>query len=218
VLVILSTALLALIATRALADLAPYRLRPMYDARIRHRSYSFPIPVTLVDWSAFPSDHATFFFALAFGLVYVARQLAVPGMLYALLWVALPRLYLGIHWASDMVVGAAIGIALVWAAFRVDWLQSALAARLVGWAETAPAVFYASAFLASFEMGVLFEDVRSTGRNLFHLLRFALPQVLVHGRLAMFGVLAVISVATCLALLRRGRTTVRIRWRPVVTR
>jgi membrane-associated phospholipid phosphatase len=208
---ILVGVLLALVAARTLADLAPFRLRPMYDPQLQHRPYAFPISPKLVDWSAFPSDNAAFFCALAFGIAYVSRRLAVPAMLYALVWVCLPRLFMGVHWVSDIVTGGAIGIALVWAALTVEGLQSGLATRVLALADAAPRVFYAAAFLISFEMGVLFDDVRDVARGVFRVLPLALPEIAVHARLVTLGTLALLIGAMGLGFLGRKKWTVRIR-------
>jgi hypothetical protein len=141
----------------------------MYDPNLQNYPYAFPTSPHLVDWSAFPSDTAAFFSALAFGLACLSRRLAIPLTLYVAEWICLPRMFLGVHYASDVVAGATIGIVLVWASLNVGWLQSVFAARLLGWAEAKPGVFYAAAFLASFEMGVLFEDIREGARTSFHI-------------------------------------------------
>jgi len=211
ILAILAGALLALVACRAIADLAPYRLRPMYDPQMQHRPFSSPPSPRLMDWSAFPSDHATFFFALAFGLAYLSRRLALPAMLYALVWICLPRMFLGIHWASDFVAGAVIGIAVVWAALKVEALRPRLAMRVLALADAAPRVFYGAAFLVSFEMGVLFEDVRDAAKGLLRFLHLVLPEILAHARLITLGTPAFLIVAASLVFLSRKSVTVRVR-------
>jgi membrane-associated phospholipid phosphatase len=168
IIAVLTGALLALAVSRTIANFAPYRVRPMYDLHLQHHPYAFPISPNLINWSAFPSDTAAFFSALGSGLAYQRRRLAIPVILYVAGWICLPRMFLGLHYASDVAAGAVIGIVLVWASLKVGWLQSVLATHLLAWAEAKPEVFYAAAFLASFEMGVLFEDIREGARALFH--------------------------------------------------
>ena len=107
---ILAGALLSLIASLFIADVLPFRTRPMYDLHLQHQPYSVPIQPDLVNWSAFPSDQATFFFALAFGMLYLSRWVGFLAMFYAAVWICLPRMFLGVHYASDTVAGAAIGM------------------------------------------------------------------------------------------------------------
>ena len=123
IIAILAGALFALATSRILADVAPYRVRPMYDPSLTHHPYSFPVSLALIDWSSFPSDNATLFFGLAFGLAYLMPRLAIPAMLYTAVWICLPRMFLGEHYAPDVVVGAAVGIAVVWVSLNVKWIQ-----------------------------------------------------------------------------------------------
>jgi PAP2 superfamily len=127
-----------------------------------------------VNWSSFPSDTAAYFFALAFGLAYLSRRLAIPIILYTAAWVCLPRMYLGLHYASDIVVGAAIGITTVWVSLRSELLQAMVARRLLSAMETTPEWFYAIAFLVSIEMATVFEGFRHAGNSILHSVLFGL--------------------------------------------
>jgi membrane-associated phospholipid phosphatase len=161
-------AILAVIVARTIAFIAPFRLRPIYDVTLAHAQYSIPVTGNLENWSAFPSDTAAYFFALAFGLGYLLRRLAIPIVLYTAGWVCLPRVYLGLHYASDIVVGIAIGITMAWVSLRSDLLQSRVAPCVLTAVETRPQWFYAIAFLVSFEMANVFQGLRLAGRGAFH--------------------------------------------------
>jgi membrane-associated phospholipid phosphatase len=198
---ILIGAVLALAASRTIADLAPYRVRPMFDLTLQHHPYSFPISHNMVNWSAFPSDTATFFFALAFGLAYLSRRFTIPAMVYVAGWICLPRMFLGLHYASDIVAGGIIGTTLVWIALKVRWLQASLATRVVNLADARPAIFYVLAFLVSFEMGVLFDDVRLAARSVFQIVHLAPAGEFTHALPATFAVVGILAIA-CLVLRR----------------
>ena len=195
-------ALLALVVCRTIADLAPYRIRPMYDLNLQHHPYAVPTSTKLINWSSFPSDNATFFFALAFGLAHLSRRLAIPAMVYVSGWVCLPRMFLGVHYASDVLAGGVIGITLIWAALKVDWFQSALATRVLRLAAAKPEIFYPAAFLASFEMGVLFDDVRDFGRVVFHVAQLQRSES-IHAGVASLVTIAFLAVTVHLGLLAR---------------
>jgi undecaprenyl-diphosphatase len=171
IVIIIGGALLALIVSRTLSFLVPFRLRPIYDGGIPHPAYSIPINANLEKWNAFPSDTATLFFALAFGIAYLSRRLTVPVFLYAAGWIGLPRMYLGLHYASDVVAGAVIGMATVWALIRTKWLQAVLAQRVLAFEKSSPQWFYSIAFLVSFELADLFNDIRNVGRVVLHALQ-----------------------------------------------
>jgi len=60
----------------------------------------------------FPSDHAVLFFALATGLFMAHRKLGIAAYAWVIVAICFPRLYLGIHWPTDVIAGAAVGVAL----------------------------------------------------------------------------------------------------------
>lgn len=66
----------------------------------------------------FPSDHATAAFAIATALVLVDRRLGVPALVAAVA-LALDRVALGVHYPSDVLAGAALGIAVATLLFRL---------------------------------------------------------------------------------------------------
>ena len=189
-------ALLALAINRAVSAVAPFRIRPMYDQALAHRPFSLQPLSDLESWSAFPSDHAAYLCALAFGVAYLSRNLTIPIVLYAASWICLPRLYLGIHYASDIVLGTAIGIATVWAVLQADWLRSALACRALAFMDRKPQWFYTIAFLMTFEMGDLFWDIRGPIHLLSHNISDAGP----YHQILRYGLLLVAALATGMAI------------------
>jgi membrane-associated phospholipid phosphatase len=170
IIAIMSATMLAVMVTKILAAVSPYRLRPIYVPNLEH-NWSIPIPHFFAQWNSFPSDTATYFCALAFGFIVLFPRLKVPIVLYTAAWFCFPRVYLGYHYASDVVVGAVIGVAVVWAVLRAEWLQSAIVPRVVAFADLRPQVFYAAAFLISFEMAAIFSDILILERNLVHATR-----------------------------------------------
>jgi undecaprenyl-diphosphatase len=57
---------------------------------------------------SFPSDHATFAFAVAVAIFLASRRAGIVALLLAAL-VAVSRVYVGEHYPTDVVVGACIG-------------------------------------------------------------------------------------------------------------
>lgn len=166
-------ALLSVIVARAAAIITPFRVRPIYDPTLTHPFYPIPLSGNLEHWSSFPSDTAAYFFALAFGIAYLRRRLALPVMLYTAVWICLPRMYLGLHYFTDIVAGGLIGISVAWFSVRSDLLQSVVVRRVLTATDKSPEWFYAVAFLVSFEMATIFQELRDTGRGVLHAL-FAL--------------------------------------------
>jgi len=80
--------------------------------------------------------------------------------LYVSLFIALPRMYLGIHWFSDIIGGALIGITL---SFVLSWnkVREWLARPILRWHDLLPEIFYPVMFLVVFGLMTRFDDYRS---------------------------------------------------------
>jgi undecaprenyl-diphosphatase len=59
--------------------------------------------------SAFPSAHAAFYFAIG-TIVYLYKKKAGFFFLLAAFFISLARVFAGLHWPSDILVGSLIGI------------------------------------------------------------------------------------------------------------
>ncbi|HET8996836.1 MAG TPA: phosphatase PAP2 family protein, partial [Acetobacteraceae bacterium] len=125
-------------------------------------------------------------------------------------WICLPRLYLGIHYPSDLVFGALLGVGTVWGVAQAMEMRGGapghwLMARIDAAERRAPQAFYAVGFLVSFEITMIFNDVRDLVRAVLHAMR-ALGFAAGEG-VALFvtgGVL--LLAAAALAVLRRSRS------------
>lgn len=83
------------------------------------------------DWS-FPSGHTAASFAAAGALLAEKNRLWGPALVLAVL-IAFSRLYLYVHWPSDVLAGAALGAALGFAAGRLmRWVE-----KRTGWTRLA---------------------------------------------------------------------------------
>ncbi len=156
--VALAAAMLALALAGAAALILPYRPRPRVLAGLE------PPTGGWAEWSAFPSDHATLFFALATGLWAVAPWLGMVAFLHAVFVVCWPRAYLGLHYPTDLLAGGVIGVVVGVAAQRSRRLQQ-VGIHVVKWETTRPASFYAVAFVAMYLLATLFSDLRRAGNS-----------------------------------------------------
>ncbi|MFT5158995.1 MAG: undecaprenyl-diphosphatase [Paracoccaceae bacterium] len=161
----------AIIAARLLSTLMPLRLRPIHDpsaADIVNIPYSIS-PTYLEGWSAMPSDHAVMFAALAVSTFIWHRTAGTLLLAHAAIVVSLPRVFLGLHWPSDILVGwlfgAIFAIVLTGPLMRVirPLLDATFSRRAIG-------LFYCAGFLIAFQMASTFESARELGKALWILL------------------------------------------------
>lgn len=150
----------AILAARLLAVLLPFRDRPMNNIGFTFLSPLGYDPRMLEGWSSFPSDHAALFFGLAAGIFPLSRKVGTFVLLHAVIVVSLPRLYLGIHSPTDILAGGLLGVLFVWLANR-PVLAEPLARFCFRWLERSPASFSVCLYLATFQVAVLFDDVRA---------------------------------------------------------
>src|SRR5260370_30729979 len=118
-------------------------------------------------WSDFPSDNATYLFAIAASLWLISRWWGVLFGVFAA-FAALARVYLGIHYPSDIVVGALIGIATSLAINR-EAVRKAISAPLLSFATRYPPYFYGLFFLALSVLSGGFPNTRRIGVAIVHL-------------------------------------------------
>jgi membrane-associated phospholipid phosphatase len=149
-------------------------LLPFHDRPINTPGFQFPAGSPLLGWEdkhgSFPSDHAALAFALATGIAVVLPSIGALAMVYVALLVCLPRVYLGIHWLTDILGGAAIGAGMAWALTRPA-IRSRLARPVLRFFDRHPGIAYAGLFLVSYGVLTRFDEVRSLLRWAFHLAR-----------------------------------------------
>ncbi|MDA8192982.1 MAG: phosphatase PAP2 family protein [Thermaerobacter sp.] len=96
---------LALMVSVALSHGLPYRPRPFVLEPHLVRSLIPHPPDT-----SFPSDHAAGSFAFATALFFAGRRDGWWAILLAVL-VSIARVFVGVHWPTDVIAGGAIGVA-----------------------------------------------------------------------------------------------------------
>ncbi|MEC5215694.1 membrane-associated phospholipid phosphatase [Actimicrobium sp. GrIS 1.19] len=152
----------AVCIARVVNNLAPFQPRPFANAALAYHNYVGLGPresQSLFDWNSFPSDHAALFFSLAMGIFFISRGFGAFVFLYVFVVIAMPRVYLGLHYPTDIVAGAALGMASVALCASRAALRS-VGDRCMRLLQQYPAAFQTVLFIVSVEISMMFSDVR----------------------------------------------------------
>lgn len=79
--------------------------------------YPVNLLVKYTDKPAFPSGHAAFFFALSWVIYSYNKKTGILFFIASFL-ICLSRVFVGIHWPSDILAGAIVGIFSGWLIIR----------------------------------------------------------------------------------------------------
>ncbi len=158
--------MLAVLTARGLALSLPFRARPLADPLLHFRLPAGE-SLVLINWSAFPSDHAALFFALAAAILMTSKRVGLIAFAWVIAGVCFPLLYLGAHWPTDIIVGAILGVSFAQIA-RIPVIREFVRRSVLNVHEKHASIFFAILFLWSYETITLYEDVRSVLKWVAH--------------------------------------------------
>jgi len=154
---------LAGVVSRLLQIVLPTHLRPVHEPMLHFVPPFSVAPDSLNHFSAFPSDHGAVFFTLCVVIWRVRPGFGAAAFAWALI-VDLARVYEGYHFPSDLAGSIALGLAIL------CLFQNAhtwgICRRIVGYERSARPWFYMFAFLITFQIATLFDDIRQMGSGL----------------------------------------------------
>ena len=158
---------IALVLNRTISTILPFRVRPMFA--IGANAPSYPWPFDLENWSSFPSDNATYLFAISACLFVVSRYAGTFFGVFSIL-VCLGRIYFGIHYPTDILSGAILGAGTGYLITRPTIAES-LSRPLLVYEKQQPGYFYALLFMALAEVAGGFQNTRHIGVAIVHMFR-----------------------------------------------
>jgi membrane-associated phospholipid phosphatase len=145
--------------------LLPSHLRPLHTPQL---GFVLPLdvdPRALNHFSSFPSDHGAVFFGLSAIIYRINPKLGIAAFAWAVV-IDVARVYEGYHFPSDIIGAAGIGLLMVQLS-QVQPVQQ-LASRCLMLERSFRPAFYMVAFLATYQIASLFDDVRELGTGLLH--------------------------------------------------
>jgi membrane-associated phospholipid phosphatase len=156
------------VVSRAMQIVLPTTPRPINDAAFSFVHLRGIEIETVRVWNSFPSDHSSLLFALGMVIFLVRPSIGIAALAWALL-INLFRVYIGLHYLSDIVGGAALGIASVCLSqYPAIQRRSLVFPR---WATRRAGLFYAAAFLVTYLVATLFDELRSIPHGVAALFR-----------------------------------------------
>jgi undecaprenyl-diphosphatase len=150
----------AMFFARILMLTLPYRVRPIHN-----ESLDLLLPFGMEEagfreMSSFPSDHAVFFFSIVTGLAYAKRKIGLPLFCFVFFVICLPRIYLGLHYPTDVIAGSILGVGIGVLA-NSGFIRKRISPPILRFEEKFPGLFYAAFFLLSYQIADMFDNSRA---------------------------------------------------------
>jgi undecaprenyl-diphosphatase len=160
IIVTMLSCVVAIAVGRMMVILLPFRLRPLHEMGLNFLTPYGVSEDALAKLSSFPSDHAVLFFALVTGLFFISRVIGTVALIYTIVVVALPRMYLGLHYPTDILAGAAVGVVIAWIG-NTYFVGNRSVLAIKDMAVFKPMYFYPGLFLVTYQVADMFENSRA---------------------------------------------------------
>jgi undecaprenyl-diphosphatase len=150
---------------RFLAYWLPFRIRPFANPELGLHFLASSQEEGLRTWSAFPSDHAMLWCAVATGVLLASWRIGIFALAYAILFMGLARIYVGLHHPTDVLGGAVLGVSGCLLLNRTRYRQL-IAAPVLRFSSRNQGLFHVGMFLLSFGLATNFDELRMVSASL----------------------------------------------------
>ena len=165
----LMASLVSIVVARSMALLLPFRVRPFLNPDL-HFVRPFGMNTEgLETWSSFPSDHAVLFFSLSTCIFLISRKSGIIACLYAFFVVCFPRIYQGLHYPTDVLFGAVLGIGIMMILAK-EKIRKPVVQKVFYFSSRYTGLFYVLLSLWLFQIATIFEKARDILHDLVALL------------------------------------------------
>ncbi len=154
----------ALALGRFLASWLPFRVRPLANPDVGLR-FLIAADDGMRTWSAFPSDHAMLWCAVATGVIVVSRLIGMLALAYAVLFICMARVFVGLHFPTDVLGGAILGVTICLLLTRTR-CRELISAPFLRFCERHQGLFHVGMFLMSFGLVTNFDEIRAVTSSL----------------------------------------------------
>jgi undecaprenyl-diphosphatase len=105
--------------------------------------------------------------AVAMGIFLVSRWMGVVALLHCIFLISIPRVYLGLHYPSDVLAGMILGVGVTWVVTRRPIMER-FAPAIVRLIDRYPKISYACLFVMLFELATMFDEPRQLAEGIVH--------------------------------------------------
>ena len=99
------------------------------------------------------------FFSPSQQVFFLSRLVGIYALFHALIIGCLPRVYVGLHYPTDIIVGAVIGIAIA-VVGNIYLVKSKKIEVIANWSYSKPSLFYPVFFLVTYQFARMFSEIR----------------------------------------------------------
>ncbi len=151
--------LIAIAVGRVLTRVLPFTIRPVLNPDLTNLFPFHAIADDLNMNSSMPSDHAVLYLALVTGVFLISKKAGLISLLYIFTIGLLPRVYLGLHYPIDILVGGIAGI-LVTLIYSQLKISNQINQKVLNFSTKYPGIFYVLFFWLSYQIGTMFISIR----------------------------------------------------------